>query len=191
MAANATALAKAQDALASGKQMSQTTAKSALEEAMSKLESAGKRASKAKEQVVAGAEALMHTGEIQGTVFLASMAEGYFGEDKMRVGSVDMRAIGGVAVAGWGIYEAMTGKGGTHQLAVGNGLLATAIGSYGRLAGAKLKEKKGDAPAAAAPAAPQLQGPLREIAMSGPVPEAELAGKRSARRNQFVPVAVL
>lgn len=149
-----------------------------------------------KQHAEAGANALLMTAEVQGTVFLGSMAEGYFGEDRMRMGQVDLRGAAGVAVTGWGIYEAMNGRNGSHQLAFGNGLLATAIGSYGRQAGRIIAEKKAAGPAApapaTAPAVPTLQGPLREIAMSG-APEDELAGprRRARRENSFVPVRVL
>ena len=87
-------------------------------------------------------DALIYAGETQGTVFVASFAEGYLGEEKMDVGPVDLRLAGGIASAGYGIYNVMTGKGGEHALAVGNGLISTALSRVGRNAGKALAEKK-------------------------------------------------
>ena len=55
---------------------------------------------------------------------------------------MDLRLAGGVASAGYGIYNVMTGKGGEHALAVGNGLISTALGRVGRNAGKALSEKR-------------------------------------------------
>lgn len=149
------ALAKAMN----GQELSERQAKGALNEAMTKLEREGGRLSKLKENVGELGEQMVYAAEMQGTVFTASFAEGYFGEEKMDVGPVDVRFAGGVLTAGYGLYNVLTGKGGEHALAVGNGLLATSIARVGRNAGKALAEKKdqnkSDKGAAPAPAADQ------------------------------------
>ena len=156
-----TALSKAMK----GEKVPDGQAKGALMEAAGKLKSLGGKISKARELSETIADAVIATAETQGTVFAASFAEGYFGEDKMDVGPVDVRLGGGLILGGYGLYKTMSGKGGAHALALGNGLLATGIGRIGRHAGKALAEKKGtaapapaQAPAAAAPAPAQLKG---------------------------------
>jgi len=144
-----------------GEKISDSQAKGALAAAASKLKSMGGRFGRMKELGEQVAEAMIATAETQGTVFAASFAEGYFGEEKMDLGPVDMRLGGGLLVGGYGVYQAMNGKGGSHALAIGNGLLATGIGRIGRHAGKALAEKKtagltpppAQAPAAAPPPA--------------------------------------
>ena len=148
-----TALSKAMN----GEKVSDGQAKGALAEAVGKLKSFGGKISKTAKLSEAVADAVIATAETQGAVFAASFAEGYFGEEKMDLGPIDMRLGAGLALGGYGIYKSMTGKGSTHALALGNGLLATGIGRIGRHAGKALAEKK-SAPAtppaaAAAPAA--------------------------------------
>lgn len=133
-----TALAKAMN----GENLSERQAKGALADALGKLGKEGGKLSRLKENMGNLGDALLHAGETQGTVFVASFAEGYFGEEKMDVGPVDLRLAGGVVTAGYGFYNVMTGKGGEHALAVGNGLLATGIARVGRNAGKALAEKK-------------------------------------------------
>ena len=148
-----TALAKAMG----GQELSEKQTKGALAEAVEKLTKEGGKLSKLKENMGNLGDAMIHAGETQGTVFVASFAEGYLGEEKMDIGPVDLRLAGGVASAGYGFYNVMTGKGGEHALAVGNGLISTAIGRVGRNAGRALAEKrekgKGEKKADAAPAA--------------------------------------
>ena len=146
-----TALSKAMN----GEKVSDGQAKGALAEAVGKLKNFGGRISRTAKLSEAIADAVIATAETQGTVFAASFAEGYFGEEKMDLGPIDMRLGAGLALGGYGLYKSMTGKGSTHALALGNGLMATGIGRIGRHAGKALAEKK-NAPAAppAAAAAP-------------------------------------
>ena len=136
--AQETALEKAMG----GAPLSEKQAQSALAQAVEKLGKEGGKLSKLKENMGNLGEALIHTGETQGTVFIASFAEGYLGEEKMDIGPVDLRLAGGVVSAGYGIYNVLTGKGGEHALAVGNGLISTALARVGRNAGKALAEKK-------------------------------------------------
>ena len=124
----------------SGEKVSEGQVKGALSEAVDKLKNLGGRISKAKEVSENLAEAVIATAETQGTVFAASFVEGYYGEEKMDIGPVDMRLAGGIVTGGYGLYQTMTGKGGAHALAVGNGLMATGIGRVGRNAGKALAE---------------------------------------------------
>lgn len=143
-----TALAKAMN----GEDLSERQTKGALAEALGKLGKEGGKLSRLKENMGNLGDALLHAGETQGTVFVASFAEGYFGEEKMDIGPVDLRLAGGVVTAGYGFYNVMTGKGGEHALAVGNGLLATGIARVGRNAGKALAEKKDKGKGEGAPA---------------------------------------
>ncbi len=135
--------------------------------AIDKVKSLGGRLGKMKVIGEAVAEAVLATAETQGTVFVASFAEGYLGEDKMDLGPVDMRLGGGLVVGGYGLYQAMSGKGGSHALAIGNGLLATGIGRIGRHAGRALAEKRAagtppaQTPAPAAAPAPVAAAPAQ------------------------------
>jgi hypothetical protein len=143
-----TALSKALQ----GEKLPDKQQKGALAEAVDKIKNLGGRISRAKEVSETVAEAVLHTAETQGTVFAASFAEGYFGEDRMDVGPVDLRLAGGLVVGGYGLYSTMNGKGGSHALALGNGLLATGISRIGRNAGRALADKKKTADPAQAPA---------------------------------------
>ena len=159
-----TALSKAMN----GEKVPDGQIKGALMEAAGKLKSLGGKFTRAREMSETIADAVIATAETQGTVFAASFAEGMYGEEKMDLGPVDMRLGGGLVLAGYGLYKSMSGKGGTHALALGNGLLCTGIARIGRNAGRALAEKKATAqatqtpaPAAAAapvPAPPQLKG---------------------------------
>ena len=164
--AQETALEKAMG----GAPLSEKQAQSALAQAVEKLGKEGGKLSKLKENMGNLGEALIHTGETQGTVFIASFAEGYLGEEKMDIGPVDLRLAGGIASAGYGIYNVMAGKGGEHALAVGNGLISTALGRVGRNAGKALAEKrakdKGDKKAdEGGKAAPQESKPAENKAL--------------------------
>ena len=147
-----------------GKKIPDSKKNGVLAEALGKVKSMGGRFSKMKEVAEELGDAVIATAETQGVVFAASFAEGYLGEEKMDIGPVDVRTAGGLLLGGFGLYKTMSGKGGAHALALGNGLLATGIGRMGRHAGKALAEKKAApatppaTPAAAAPAAPATAG---------------------------------
>ncbi len=186
----------------SGEKVPESKTRAVLNEALSQAKNLGNRIARAREVSEELAEAVLQTAETQGTVFAASFAEGYFGEEKMDVGPVDLRLGGGLLVGGYGLYKSMSGKGGSHALAIGNGLLAVGIGRIGRHAGRALAEKKNGSstppaqPPAAAPApvaAPATRGEPAQLAaddigeiarMVRMVPGTEgddLAGRRRAR----------
>lgn len=167
--AQETALAKAMN----GQDLSDRQMKGALAQAVQKLEREGGKLSKLKDNVGSLGDALIYTGETQGTVFVASFAEGYLGEEKMDVGPVDLRLAGGIVTAGYGFYNVMMGQGGEHALAVGNGLLATGIARVGRNAGKALAEKKdkgkagGEEKPTAATSTPSPDAQPKQVADNG------------------------
>ncbi len=172
-----TALAKAMQ----GDKVSDGAAKGALSAAVDKLKSLKNRAESMKEKAGAIGMAAMHIGEMQTTLFAGSFAEGYFGEDKMKVGPVDVRAGVGLAGAAVGLYQTFNGSAaGGHVLAVSNGLLGSAVASFGRRAGQSMAEKSkaGAAPDAAAappPPAPAAAPAPAQVAAQ-PNLQGEMAG---------------
>ncbi|MFH1464820.1 MAG: hypothetical protein ABIO70_10590 [Pseudomonadota bacterium] len=181
---NETALQKA----TRGEKLTDRQAQSALGQALKRLSSVGKQSDKIKDAVVVTGGMVVHSAETQGTLFLASMAEGYFGKAKLELGGVDVRAPVAIVTQGFGIYEAMTGKkGGNHALAIGNGLMGSWLASVGVSAGKTLREKR-NAPAQPeqtqqqAPAAtmtPALQGNAEILALPAPslIPEPAVRGR--------------
>ena len=181
-----------------GEKIPENKIKGALTDAAGRLKNLTGRFAKAKEMSETLAEAVIATAETQGTVFVASFVEGYWGEEKMDVGPVDIRVGGGLLLGGYGLYRSMSGKGGQHALALGNGLLATGIGRIGRHAGRALAEKKGtdttppaQAPApVAAPAPAQVKGDdigeiARMVRMTPGTEGERVEGRRREGRERF------
>ncbi len=172
-----------------GEKLTDRQAQSALGQALKRLSSLGKTSEKTKEAVVVTGAMVIHSAETQGTLFLASMAEGFFGKEKLELGGVDVRAPVAIVTQGYGIYEAMTSKkGGGHALALGNGVMGSWLASVGVSAGRTLRDKR-NAPAqpeqaqqpAQAPAAtmiPAMQGNGELLALPAPslIPEPTLRG---------------
>ena len=186
--------------------------KTALGQAVDKITGLTKKAGQSKESVMKTGSLVLHTAENQGTLFLASMAEGFFGEDKLKVGGLDLRAPTAVVAQGYGLYETLSGrKGGGHALAIGNGLLGSWLASVAVKAGRTLRDKR-NAPAqqaqaqAPAQAQPQmvmvpttqgaqllegptgipesiLQGPVREVLLT-PEPSAQGEEELAGRRSR-------
>ena len=196
MARTTTALQKA----VKGEKVTDRQAQGALSQAVDKISNLTKRAQKSKEAMAETGAQVIHTAETQGSLFLASMAEGYFGSDKLKIGNVDLRAPVGLLAQGYGLYETMSGKGsaGGHALALGNGVFGSWLASVAVNAGKTLAEKRGapqPTPAVAAPStlqgqhllpAPALQGQVREVLLT-PEPVPVTAGRRRRRkRNRFV-----
>ena len=150
-----------------GKKIPDSKKNSVLAEALGKVKSMGGRFSKMKEVAEELGDAVIATAETQGVVFAASFAEGYLGEEKMDIGPVDVRAAGGLLLGGYGLYKTMSGKGGAHALALGNGLLATGIGRMGRHAGKALAEKKAAPATPPAPPAAAASAPAAAPATAG------------------------
>ena len=141
----------------------------ALGSAVGKIAGLTKNVAKNKQNVVETGVLLLHVAETQGTLFLASMGEGYFGAEKMKVGGLDMRAPAALLLEGYGLYETLSGhKGGGHSLAIGNGLLGSWLASVGVNAGRTLAEKKGQ------PQGQQVQQPQPQVIVTQGVPQTHL-----------------
>lgn len=150
--------------------------KSQMAEMADKLAAQGKKFKIGKEHAEDAAMEALRTVETQVTALVAAGAEGYWGEDKMKLGGkVRYRALLGLGLKGWGIANKLRGKEGMHQAAIGDGLIAADVVSLGLDIGRTFKEKKATAantpaPAPAAPdnaPPPAVSGPLREIADQG------------------------
>jgi len=193
MARDGSALQKA----IKGDKVTDRQAQGALSQAVDKIANLSKRAARSKEAMVETGTMVVHTAETQGSLFLSSLAEGYFGADKLKIGSVDLRAPVGLLAQGYGLYEAMSGKAamGGHALALGNGVVGSWLASVAVSAGKTLADKRDgtppDAPGLPAPvtitpsavqgllpppdpfAQTDLQGPLREVLLT---PEGGIEG---------------
>lgn len=164
-----------QTALGGGK-VSDKAAQSALGEAVGRIANLTKRAQHSKEALVETGTVVMHAAEAQGALFLASLAEGYLGEDKIKLGSVDLRATLGLVAQGYGLYQTMTGQkgSGAHVMAAGNGLMGSWLASVARNAGRTLAERR---TGTAAPTQLPMPAPApMPIVMQGLMPEPGLAG---------------
>ncbi len=181
-----------QTAIQGGK-VSDKAAQSALGDAVGRIANLTKRAQNSKEAMMETGTLVLHTAETQGSLFLASLAEGYLGEDKLKLGAVDLRAPAGLLAQGYGLYQTMSGQkgAGAHVLALGNGVMGSWLANVARNAGRTLAEKRAGAnPApdtsaamptpASAPApvvvmqgAPMLPPPslMPEPGLSGPMRE--------------------
>lgn len=149
--------------------LSEKQAKGALSQAMARIQALSRKADASKEAMIQTGTRALHTAENQASLLLASMAEGYLGTEKMKVGGIDLRAPVGLLAQGYGLYEAMSCRtgGGDHALAVGNGITGSWLASVGVQAGEALAERQGRKPgkpkdvpssSSAQPAAPSLQG---------------------------------
>ena len=193
MARDGSALQKA----IKGDKVTDRQAQGALSQAVDKIANLSKRAARSKDAMLETGTMVVHTAETQGSLFLSSLAEGYFGADKLKIGSVDLRAPVGLLAQGYGLYEAMSGKAamGGHALALGNGVVGSWLASVAVSAGKTLADKRGGtppetpglpAPVMVTPSAVQgllpppdpfaqtdLQGPLREVLLT---PEGGIEG---------------
>ena len=178
-----------QTAIQGGK-VSDKAAQSALGDAVGRIANLTKRAQHGKEAMLETGTAVLHAAEAQGSLFLASLAEGYLGEDKLKVGAVDLRAPVGLLAQGYGLYQTMNGQkgAGAHVLALGTGVMGSWLANVARNAGRTLAEKRAGAepppPAMVTPmgppapsvvmqGAPMLPGPslFPEPGLAGPVRE--------------------
>jgi len=146
-----------------GEKVSDKQTKTALGQAVKKIANLTKKADHSNLALKETGVAVLSTAETQGSLFLASMAEGYLGPDKIKVGAVDVRAPLAFVGVGYGLYEVMTGgAGGVHALAMGNGLLGSWLASVGVQAGKTLSEKKAEGSTTPPPATttpqPSMQG---------------------------------
>jgi hypothetical protein len=184
--AGKTANTALQTAMQGGK-VSDKAAQGALGNAVSRIANLTKKANTSKEAMMETGTLVLHTAETQGSLFLASMAEGYLGEEKLKLGPVDLRAPVGLLAQGYGLYQTMTGQkgAGQHVLALGNGVMGSWLANVARNAGRTLAEKRAgnQAPAQLTPPAPTATPPVVVMqgapALPGPtilLPEPGVAG---------------
>lgn len=152
-----------QTALDGGK-VSEKSAVSGLKAAVEKIGGMQERMKLLREHGEEAAMAGVHFTEATATTFLGSMAEGYLGEDKMKLGGVPIRATLGLGLGVWGMANVLRGKSGGHQLAIGQGLLAADAASFGVKAGQALKEKMAEG------AAPRTDGRILKDAPATNLP---------------------
>ena len=123
----------------------------------------------------------LHSAETLGSMFLTSMAEGYFGPDKLKMGGLDLRAVTGVGMQGYGIYKTLQGeKSGAHYLGFGNGITGSLLASMGRDAGSALRDRQQGKAAPAQGPAPTMNGAFQGEPMVI-VPNEELGGWQQAQ----------
>lgn len=160
--------------------------KHALQAATDLVDKGAKKVERMQERADHALSLGIMAGEVQGTAFVASMAEGYLGEEKIKLWGVDARAGLALGLQGWGLYEAFTGKGdhaGAHQIGVGAGMGASYLASVGSKLGSELRatvdKRKGGAPEKAGTSgvnAPAVNAPASagQAALPAPVPQVEL-----------------
>lgn len=175
----------------SGESLTDNQTKKALDSALGKLKTLSGKAKKAKEAAGAAGAAAIATAEFQTALFAGCFTEGWLGRDKVHVGPVDVRLGLGLIAAGYGLYDATQGGGGhgMHALAVGNGLMGSAVASIGLQAGAEMRAKKqqpAPQPAVGGEPSEQLE-PHTTDSLSGeaPVREIRLSPIDVPRRSAF------
>ena len=100
---------------------------SALEEAASRITALTSRIANAKDKMEVIGEVVLSTFAMQATNLVGSIAEGYWGSDKMDVMGVDVRAGLGALAGTWGLYSAWKGdKTAVYKMAVANGQIGRA-----------------------------------------------------------------
>jgi hypothetical protein len=143
----------------------------ALDDAIAKLGRVTKAAQVSKENALETGAKLMHTGETLASAFMGSMAEGYFGPEKVQIGGVDLRLAGGVLMTGAGLYQTLMGQrgGADHFLAIGTGLNTSYLADVGRQAGQKLATKGIAGPGVGWAQVPgPIQGAMHDPYIGGP-----------------------
>ena len=95
---------------------------------------------------------LVHTAEIGVSAAAGGFGVGLAGEKHNGTARV-VRGMGGAALLMWGLVETLRGKNGSHQMAVGEGLMAAELAETGARLGQMARNKW-----AAAPAAPAVNG---------------------------------
>jgi len=158
-------------------------AEGALKKAVSRLESAKRAGAKVKANMASTGSQAMSVMESGGSLFLASLAEGYFGRDKLKVGGVDVRSAVGLVGLAAGFGGLLSGKGwGKHAVAVSEGLVHSHLAGVALDAGRRMASGR-SAPQAASstgedpsfkvieggrPALPDVGADLREILLTDP-----------------------
>lgn len=160
------------------KNLSPKAVATALEDAASKLSRQQKALQTMKENAGTAAHQAVAALELHGTAFLASMASGFRGEKALKVGPVDLRLVG-VPLVLWGFYDCLFGKGGSHQLALGNGLLVSLNVEQAMLLGHQIREMRAGTAASSSPASAPGGG-VPPVALT-PGPDESTEGESNIR----------
>lgn len=131
-----------------GQQLSEGGLKSALSQAIGKIDKVQDKAAKVKEQAKAVGSCVVETVEIQGATAVSSFGAGYFSGHKKATRWT--RGLLGTGLIVFGTMEAADGSGGDHSLALGNGVLASLTAEMAFQAGAEFKQHRADKAKAAA-----------------------------------------
>lgn len=155
-------------------------ARTDLDKAMARAETVDRRQKMTQEAMADAAASAVYTGETLVANFLASLAEGYLGTERMRVAGVDPRPVLGLSTMGYGVYRILTRQpGGGHLLALGAGPMNSWASSLGVQAGQGAARRWGSSTAApqvptiqmTAPsvAGPQRGGQQRQVLLTPPI----------------------
>ena len=126
---------------------------------------------------------VMNSAEVLGADFLGSLAEGYYGADKLKIGPVDARAAGGLILTLWGVKQELEGDASAkHMLNIGGGLLASFAASAGRATGMAIRYRSSapsnTVPNSAPNSAPTMQGQYYFPQTNGLLPTPATEGTR-------------
>jgi hypothetical protein len=188
--------------------LSEGQLRSALAEGLkhfTRVDNKAKRAATMAKDVVGS---LVTSIEVQAGAFSSGLAYGLFGESLKLGGRVDVRLVGAAGLIGWGLWSTIKGKGGGHQMAIANGMLAVLTGEAGAVAGQALRSRyyggpqlpgalpgvgPGAVAQAAVPAVNQpviLSGPIREIMQAQAQEQAAaMAAQQPAANNPWAAAA--
>lgn len=140
-------MAKAGDTLESvlgGKKVSDSKVRELVETLHDKANRAKNLAARARENAGTASLAGIYAAEAIVGNAAASFAANYFGEEKMQVFGVDLRAVAGLVGAGWGLLKLLSGDDtGHHYIAAGMGPAHSFIASKAGAAGAAFAQKRG------------------------------------------------
>jgi len=119
-----------------GDKVSEKAAPAALNQAVDKIHQLKTKLAEGKETVKAVGSEVIQLALTQGTLFLASFAEGALGDWMKPGGIVDVRPVIGGAAIVYGFYDLATGGDlGCYALAAGNGIVGSWTAGMGVSAG--------------------------------------------------------
>ena len=149
-----------------------------LESAQRKISSLQNAKAKIAENSGRAGTALVHAAEVGASSAMGGFGVGLAGEKHNTTARV-VRGLGGAGMLMWGLVDVLRGKTGTHQMAVGEGLLAAEMAETGARMGQKMRGKWYGA-SAGAPAATVNGVAGQPAAVAGPtvVMTPQVAGPR-------------
>lgn len=132
------------DVLGPGKKPGSGKLKKIAEDAIAKVDRLRAAAARSKEQLGEVTLSAMYATETLAGVAVSHFAEGYLGEEKIKVFGVDLRAAAAVAGIGFGIFKLLKGDAsGHHFINVGMGPGASFVASRALSAGRAFAASQG------------------------------------------------